>query len=221
MLQFMRKHAKFFYVFFFLIIISFIFFYVGPVDKSTTVPVAEIGKEKITVEEYWRAYDRAMRTYREIYKEKFDAEMEKNLKVKEEVLDALIDEKILLFAARDIGITVSDEELKEAIMNEQSFMNNGVFDRGIYLRVLQLNRITPEYFENAKRRELMIVKTKRLIAESVDLTGSELNKIPGDEQIAKAFRQAVLFEKKEKAVKSYVNSIKKQLGLTINTQLIS
>lgn len=221
MLQFMRKHAKFFYVFFFIIIISFIFFYVGPVDKSTTVPVAEIGKEKITVEEYWRAYERALRTYRDIYKEKFNDEMEKTLKIKEEVLNALIEEKVLLLAARDIGITVSDEELKDAIINEPSFMRNGVFDREVYLRTLQLNRLSPETFENAKRRELTVVKTKMLIAESVDLTDNELNKIPGDEQIAKAFRQAILFEKKEKAVKSYVNGIKKELSITINTQLIS
>lgn len=221
MLQFMRKHAKFFYVFFFIIIISFIFFYVGPVDKSTTVPVAEIGKEKITVEEYWRAYERALRTYRDIYKEKFNDEMEKTLKIKEEVLNALIEEKVLLLAARDIGITVSDEELKDAIINEPSFMRNGVFDREVYLRTLQLNRLSPETFENAKRRELTVVKTKMLIAESVDLTDNELNKIPGDEQIAKAFRQAILFEKKEKAVKSYVNGIKKELSITIHTQLIS
>ncbi len=221
MLQFMRKHAKFFYIFFFLIIISFIFFYVGPVDKSTSIPVAEIGKEKITLEEYWRTYDRARDLYRDIYKEKFDEELEKKLKLKEKVLDSLIEEKVLLLAAKDLGIKVKDEELEEAITHEQAFTRNGIFDKEVYLRTLQLNRITPEMFENAKRQELTLIKMKRLIGESVDLTDSEIKQLPGDEQTAKALRQAILLDKREKAVMSYVDGLKKQMKIKINTQLIS
>lgn len=221
MLYFMRKHAKFFYVFFFLIIISFIFFYVGPIDKSTTVPVAEIGKEKITLEEYWRTYERARDFYRDLYKEKFDEELEKKLKLREKVLDSLIEEKVLLLAAKDLGIKVKDEELEEAITHEQAFTRNGVFDREIYLRTLQLNRITPELFENAKRQELTLIKMKRLIGESVDLTDSEIKQVTGDEQTIMAFRQAVLLDKREKAIKSYVEGLKKQMKIKINAQLIS
>jgi len=221
MLQFMRKHAKFFYVFFFLIIISFIFFYVGPVDKSTTVPVAEVGKEKITLEEYWKTYDRARDLYRDIYKEKFDEDMEKKLRLKERVLDSLIDEKVLLLAARDVGIKVKDEELEEAIINDPAFTRDGTFDRDVYLRTLQLNRITPELFENAKRQELTLGKIRKLIGESIDLTDSEIKQIRGDEQTAKALGQAVLLDKREKAIKSYVDGIKKQMKIKINTQLVS
>lgn len=221
MLQFMRKHAKYFYVFFFLIIISFIFFYVGPIDKSTTIPVAEIGKEKITLEEYWRTYERARDFYRDIYKEKFDEELEKKLKLREKVLDSLIEEKVLLLAAKDLGIKVKDEQLEEAIMHEQAFTRNGVFDREIYLRTLQLNRITPELFENSKRQELTLIKMKRLIGESVDLTDSEIKQITGDEQTIRALRQAVLLDKREKAIKSYVDGLKKQMKIKINAQLIS
>lgn len=221
MLQFMRKHAKYFYVFFFLIIISFIFFYVGPIDKSTTVPVAEIGKEKITLEEYWKTYERARDFYRDIYKEKFDEELEKKLKLREKVLDSLIEEKVLLLAAKDLGIKVKDEELEEAITHEQAFTRNGVFDREIYLRTLQLNRITPELFENAKRQELTLIKMKRLIGESVDLTDSEIKQVTGDEQTIMALRQAVLLDKREKAIKSYVDGLKKQMKIKINAQLIS
>lgn len=221
MLYFMKKHAKYFYVFFFLIIISFIFFYVGPIDKSTMVPVAEIGKEKITLEEYWKTYERARDFYRDIYKEKFDEELEKKLKLREKVLDSLIEEKVLLLTAKDLGIKVKDEELEEAITHEQAFTRNGVFDREIYLRTLQLNRITPELFENAKRQELTLIKMKRLIGESVDLTDSEIKQITGDEQTIMALRQAVLLDKREKAIKSYVDGLKKQMKIKINAQLIS
>lgn|SRR5574340_231797 len=221
MLKAMRKHAKFFYVFFFIIILSFIFWGVGTVDKSTAVPVAEIGKEKITLEEYGRAYDRAVSFYRDIYKEKFNDEMEKKLKLREGVLDSLIDERALLIAARSIGMVVSDEELEEAIRNEPSFTKSGVFDRDIYMRVLQINRITPEYFENIKRYELILVKMKRLIGEAFELTDGEMRQITGDEQTAKASMQKLLFDKRQKAVKSYVEGIKKQIKVKVNTYLIS
>lgn len=220
MLRAMRKHAKFFYVFFIMIIVSFIFWGVGTVDKSTAVPVAEIGKEKITVEEYGRAYDRAVDFYRDMYKEKFNEEMEKKLKLREEVLNSLIDEKVLMIAARNIGMAVSDEELEEAIKNEQGFTRNGVFDRDIYMRILQINRITPEYFENVKRYDLTLLKMKRLIGEAVDLTNDEMRPVTGDEQTVKAFRQALLFDKRQKAVKSYIEGLKKQTKIKINTQLI-
>lgn len=221
MLHFMRKHAKFFYVFFFLIIISFIGFYAGPLDKSTTIPLAEVGKERITLEDYYRTYDRAKNLYRDIYKEKFDEEMEKKLRLKEKVLDTLIEEKVLLLAAKEIGIIVKDEELEEAITHEQAFTRNGIFDREIYLRTLELNRITPEMFENAKRQELTLAKIRKIIGESVDLTESEIKQIPGDEQTKKAFMQALLLDKRDKAVKSYVEGLKKQMKIKINTQLIS
>jgi peptidyl-prolyl cis-trans isomerase D len=221
MLRAMRKHAKFFYVLFFIVILSFIFWGVGTVDKSTAVPVAEIGKEKITLEEYGRAYDRTVNFYRDMYKEKFNDEMEKKLKLREKVLDSLIDERVLMIAATSIGMTVSDEELEEAIRNEPQFTRNGVFDRDIYIRILQINRITPEYFENIKRYELMLLKVKRLIGEVFELTDSEMKQITGDEEAARASREALLFDKRQRAVKSYVEGVKKQIKVKVNDYLIS
>lgn len=221
MLKAMRKHAKFFYVLFFIVILSFIFWGVGTVDKSTGVPVAEIGREKITLEEYWRTYDRMRDFYRETYKEKFDEEMEKKLKLKEKVLDSLIDERVLLLAAKNTGIKVKDAELQEAIMNDPAFTRGGVFNRDIYLRTLQLNRITPEFFESMKRQELTLLKMRRLIEESVDVTDADMKQVSGDEQTVKALSQVILLDKREKAVKSYVEGLKQNMKIKVNTQLIS
>jgi peptidyl-prolyl cis-trans isomerase D len=217
----MRKHAKFFYIFFFLIIISFIFFYVGPIDQSATLPVAEIGKEKITLDEYGRVYEKTRELYRDIYKEKFNEDMEKKLKIKENVLASLIEEKILFIVAKEMKITVKDDEVAEAVMNEPAFTRDGVFDRDIYLRTLQLNRITPEFFENAKRQELTLMKIKRFIGESVDLTGTEVTQVSTDEKTAVTLKQAVLLDKRERAIISYIEGFKKQIKIKINDQLIS
>ena len=122
----MRKHAKYFYVLFVIIIITFVFWGVGTVDKTGSVEViAEVGQHKITVEEYWKAYDRTFRFYKEVYKDAFNEKMQKDLK--EKVLDSLMDEKVLLIASKEAGISVSDEELQDSISGERGLFKERGF----------------------------------------------------------------------------------------------
>src|SRR4030042_3393953 len=145
----MRHHAKYFYVLFFIVILSFLFWGVGTVDKTSSGGiVAEVGKQKITQEEYYRAYDNAFKFYKDLYKEKFNEETQKKMKLKDTVLDSLIGNRVLLIAASKNGISVSDEELNQAIMNEPAFLKNGAFDNQIYQNTLRLSRLTPEVYES-------------------------------------------------------------------------
>ena len=224
MLRGMRKHAKYFYVLFFIVILSFIFWGVGTVDKTGSVEVvAEVGKNKITAEEYWKTYDRIYRFYREVYKDKFDEETEKKMNLKEGVLDSMINERVLLMAAKEAGVTASDEELQESIARDPAFMKNGVFNKEVYLNRLRLGRMTPEVFENTKRQELTLTKMKQLIEVSVDATDidAQLPQTQVNEQAEKMIRQAMLADKKEKALKSYVEGLKKNIKIKVNKQLIT
>jgi len=222
MLKLMRKHQKFFYIFFIIIILSFIYWGVGTVDKTGKLEiVAEVGKYKITGEEYWETYERAYRFYREIFRDKFDEKMEKDLK--EKVLDSLITEQVLFIAAKDAGIVLTDKELQESIMNDPAFMKNGVFDKQVYLNRLRLNRITPEQFENSKQKELIVLKMRHLIEESVDVPdiGSVPEQLSGDERSTKMLTDVLLNDRKERALRSYIEGIKKELKIKINRDLIS
>jgi hypothetical protein len=224
MLQGMRKHAKYFYVLFFIVILSFIFWGIGPKDISNGVEiVAEVGKYKITAEEYWKVYDGVYRFYRELYKDKFNEEMEKNLKLKEKVLDQMINERVLLIAAQEEGIETSDEELQDAISRDPAFMKNGVFDKDVYLNRLKLSRMTPELFENLKRQELTLNKMRRMIELTVDVTDidSATLQASGNEQLASMLGQTMLNDKKEKAMQSYIEGLKKQIKIKANKQLIT
>jgi len=185
--------------------------------------VAEVGKHKITAEEYWRSYENVNRFYREIYKEKFNEEMEKKLNLKEKVLDSMIQERVLLVAAKEEGIGITDKELQEAITHEPAFMRNGVFDKSIYVNRLKLMRITVEEYENAKRQELTLNKMRHLIELSVDVPdmSANLQKLSGDEKSMNMLREAMLSEKKEKALRSYVEGLKRDIKIKIDTKLIS
>jgi peptidyl-prolyl cis-trans isomerase D len=221
MLHFMRKHAKYFYVFFFLIIISFIFFYVGPVDDSGPRSLAEIGKERISITEFWRAYDNTRESYREIYKEKFDAEMEQKLNLKETVLMQLVSSKILYVAARDMGLKVTDDELREAITSEPAFQREGKFRQDVYQRTLQLNRITTTYYEDKLREDLLVRKITRLIEASIEISDEDVLQIQGNEDFARQIREAMLREKKAKAVDAFIQGLRDKYKVIMRAELIA
>lgn len=212
MLKAMRKHAKFFYILFFIVILSFIFWGVGTVDKSTNVTVAEVDKEKISLEEYWVTYDRLREFYRDTLKENFTDEVEKQINLKQKVLDILIDERVLLIAAKKAGIKVSEKELEEAITNDPAFMRDGIFNRDVYLRTLELNRMTPQLYESMKKKEITLLKMKRLISESVDTP-----QLAGQDE---SLKQAMLAGFREGAIKSYIEGLKRSMRIKVNQQLL-
>jgi peptidyl-prolyl cis-trans isomerase D len=222
MLKMMRHHAKYFYVLFFIVILSFLFWGVGTVDKTSSGGiVAEVGKQKITQEEYYRAYDNAFKFYKDLYKEKFDEEMQKRLKLKDTVLDSLIGNRVLQLAAVENGIRVSDEELNEAITNEPAFMKNGVFDEQVYHNILRQSRITPEMYEPMKRQELVITKMTRLIELAFSPPVIDLSNVSADEQTLKAMKDSLINDARNKAVKSYIDAYKKSVKVKEYRQLIS
>lgn len=219
MLQSMRKHAKFFYVLFFIVILSFIFWGVGTNDKSATLSIAEVGNEKIPAEDYWRAYELVRASYRDNYKGQFNEEMEKKLNLKEKVLNELIEEKVLLITAKEIGISVSDAEVQETIVNDQRFIRDGMFRKEIYFKTLELNRLTPDMFENSIKQQMTLTKMQRLIWSVVDINPLDIKDVP--EKDADVKRQLLMLEKSNAAMISFVEAARQRLNVKVRTDLIS
>jgi peptidyl-prolyl cis-trans isomerase D len=221
MLKAMRHHAKYFYVLFFVVILSFIFWGVGTVDKSGNGQiVAEVGKYRISAQEYARVYDNMIKFYRDLYKEKFDEEMQKKLNLKEKAINTLVDQIVLLIAAQENGITVSDSELQEAIVNEPAFMKDGVFDGNVYQNVLRYSQLTPATYEAKKRDDLMVQKMTRLIAMSAIPPVTGLDSISADDRTKKMIAEAAMNETREKTVQAYVEGLKRKIKVKINTELL-
>lgn len=221
MLKAMRHHAKYLYFLFFIVILSFIFWGVGTVDQSSNAQiVAEVGKYKISAQDYGRIYDNYYRFYRDVYKEKFDEEMQNKLKLKDKAIETLVGQTILLIAAEEIGIKVSDSEVKEAILNEPAFARNGAFDSEIYQNTLRISRLTPGMYESKKREELIIQKMSRLIQTAAITPDAGFDNISADEQTRNMIRDAMKKDADEKVVRSYIEGMKKRLKVKINTQLL-
>jgi len=220
MLKSMRRHARYFYVLFVLVIVSFIFWGVGGVDNDSARPaLVSIGEDRIYPDEYWRTYERNEQMMRELYPDKFDEKMREELKKR--VLEEMVDQRVLLHAALQAGITVSDKELEESIVNDPSFTRQGGFDKNIYLRTLELNRLTPKMFEEMKRNSLLSEKMARLVTESVDATPADLSGLKADDATGDILAQLRAGQKKEQALKSYIEGVKKRMNIEVNQDLIS
>ncbi|MBF0541321.1 MAG: SurA N-terminal domain-containing protein [Nitrospirae bacterium] len=222
MLIFMRKHAKFFYVLFVVIIVSFIFFYVGPTHEKENVAVIEVGGKKIFLVDYWRIHDNLKNYFKNVYKEKFDAEMEKNLNIKDKAIELIVGNEILLIAAERFGIETSDYELNDAIVNDPAFKRDNVFREDVYNKVLQMNRMTVGFFESKRREELTVEKVKRFIAMSSGFSVSDLPKtIADDKKMLETIMPQLVMDSKEKTITSYINSMKKTIPIKINREMLS
>lgn len=217
MLQSMRKHAKFFYFLFFMIIISFVFWGVGGLDQPSAVSVAEIDGERITAEEYWRVYENTRQFYREQLKGQFSEEFEKKLNLKETVLNRMIEDAVLLITAKKLGLTVSDNELQDYIVKDPKFIRDGIFRKDVYIKTLQLMRVTTDKYENSLREQILMTKVKRLIESAVDI--APLDAKGGESQNIEAL-QTQLTAKRQQALISYIEGMKQKMKIKINKEHI-
>jgi peptidyl-prolyl cis-trans isomerase D len=217
----MRKHAKYFYVLFFVVIISFVFWGVGTQDKEQALNLADIGNERISKEEFWRAYEFQRENLRNTYKGLDFDEIEKKYDLKNRVLNSLIEDKVLQISAGEIGLTVSDKELQESIRATPSFMRDGVFRNEIYVRVLSFYRWTPEYYEALRRNEMLATKMRMLIVSGVDANEADIAALKIDASKSEMVKQMALLAKRQAALKSYVDGAKAKMQVKIRMDLIS
>lgn len=219
----MQSH-KFFTVFVLgaitiMISVAFIFWGIGPKDNVQTAFVASVEDEKITIDEYWRAYDSEVNRLKE--QKKSPEEIEK-LNLKDRVLATMVNRMVLVAAASKAGITVTEKELQDAIVTAPYFQKNGVFDPEVYKRALKLNRLTTQSFENTIRNDLIISKMSNLIGETAELSAEELQllesmNIENKDQLRSIFRSS----KSNQAVQAYIESIKQHMDIQIKKDLIS
>lgn len=189
--------------------------------------VATVGDQSVSVDEFKRAYEN---TYR-FYKEKVPGEF-KDETIKQYVVEQLVDQRVWLIAAHDMGLSVSDEELRNSIMQIPDFQKNGRFDPEHYQRLLAANHLTPAMFEAVQAKELLSLKARMLVSDAVALTPAELAEAQAlmlrqqDPDPAKAAAakeraiQDVLFQKQQRTLTAYAQSLKATLPVTIKRELL-
>jgi hypothetical protein len=185
--------------------------------------VASVGDLPITRDEYRRTYENTYRFYKENVQGDFKDDM-----LKQFVLEGLIENKLWTLAAEEMGLQVTDDELRDDILSRSEFQRNGAFDPDLYRRIVAANRLTPAMFESLHATELLREKARAVVRDSVALTPAEIA-----EAQALMARQAqpqtganqrilhdFLFQKQQRALMAYKESMKSRIPIEVHKELL-
>jgi peptidyl-prolyl cis-trans isomerase D len=177
MLDFLRKRKRHWIIVFFVFIIAAVFaLFVGSgkLRDSGAGEVAEVNGEVISQREFALSYQRALERYREMFKGSLNEEMIKGLNIKGNLLEELIQKKLVLQEARRLGLTASDDDVANQLMKVPEFQVGGRFNKEQYLRVLQANRLYPVQFEEDQRDQITLSRLYSVIIDSVQVSEADV-----------------------------------------------
>nr|HDM59377.1 hypothetical protein [Bacillota bacterium] len=178
----MRKHLKKLSLVLWIVIAAFvgtIFLVWGAGNRGVRggakSVIASVNGEEITPREYQSTMRRYVDYYRSIYKDRLTPEMLKNLNLRSRVMQGLIRRHLLLQEADRLGIVVSDAEVRSVIEKTPVFQDeNGKFSPERYMRLLSMQRLSPEVYENSVRLSQKLTKLEDLIRATVRVTDDEV-----------------------------------------------
>ena len=213
-----------------LITITVTFVIVGAWDYqgSRANIVAEVGPYEISIDEYRRTKNNISRFYREQLK---------NEDIKEEVvqqlaINSLIQAKTWSILADQLELSISPEELLDAVVAQKEFHQDGKFNPLYYERLLKANRTTPQEYEHQKTDQLVSDRARLLVMESTTLTPAELKEVKelaarqaseGSEPDAvtvERVKQQFLFQKKQRAVQAFQAQLHAKADVQIHEELL-
>jgi peptidyl-prolyl cis-trans isomerase D len=176
MLRILREHASSWMLKGILILVAVTFISWGGyslIREKKVNYVAKVNGVTLEWKEYNDAFQNAVKQYREALGSSFSEKMIEELHLKDKILDDLIAKILILQEVKRLGLSIPDEELREAIESVPAFQVNGQFDKRNYERFLRLSRMTPEEFEQSQRESLLISKAVSLIKTNAGKVSEE------------------------------------------------
>jgi peptidyl-prolyl cis-trans isomerase D len=168
MITWMQKHRKYLVITIWVSTIAFVgagFVGWGAYDfnNDRSGAVAKVGDRKISIKEFQQAYSNFYGYYNNMMGGKLDQETANKLKLDELTLSNLINQTLLLSYADEIGLTVLEEEVQQAIVDDESFQVGGKFNKDRYFESLKGARLQPSEFEASLKKQILIKKVSELL----------------------------------------------------------
>ncbi len=157
-----------------LIIIVFALFGISNYENEITVSVANINGVDITQREYQNEYQRERSRLQSMYGENFDIELLGEQRVKQGVVDRLVETELLYQTGVDQGFRVSDAQLSLSIRDIEAFQGDNGFDSENYRRALSMQGMQPAEFEAYYRRAIFVDQNQTGIINSSFSTVNEI-----------------------------------------------
>ena len=169
-----------------LIVLSFVFAGVSSyVSSSGVTAAAEVNGEEISQQDVERAYQSQRARLEAQFGESIGALFSDENYLRDfrlNVLDRLIADTLVLQKAEELGLRVSDKQIREAIVQMPEFQTAGTFDNERYLMLLRQNGFQPASFSNYMRQQM----TREQLARAVSASDFAL---PAEVTLANALQQ--------------------------------
>ena len=177
MLKAMRKNVKSLAPVLWIVIATFIIaiFAVwggaGRIGEGGTVGIiATVGGERITAAEYTTVLRQRLEQLKAQVKE-LNRGIIQQFNLPQRVLEEMIQQKLMLQMADDLGLSASDKELRDKITSDPRLQRDGQFiGAEEYQKLLTWNRIPVAEFEAELRREIVLTKLVQVLTAGVAVT---------------------------------------------------
>lgn len=176
---FRRQHSRLKWIW---IVVIFIFsvtlvtLYI-PVTEVTHINlssnVASVGDEIITAREFQNVYH----GYVDQLGSEMTPELLEALGYHDSILNAIIDEYVMIAEAKRLGLEVSARELRQAILENPTFQDQGAFiGMELYRQLIEQNGMTVAEFEDSLKNQLLVQKMYEFLTAPMALTDHEVEK---------------------------------------------
>ena len=147
----------------------------GNSNSGAQATVVTVNGDSVSAVTFDRAYRSAVEQTRRMAGERWSEELPRILRLREQVVERLVEERLVARGAAREGIVVSDAELADQIMRIGAFQEGGRFSRDRYVRLLALTQppMTPADFEADFRTELVTQRLQGLITAAAKVTEGE------------------------------------------------
>lgn len=171
-----KKHSTLIQIVVGIIVIVFVFWGFGAADlfSNNTTPLTVNG-EDVTRLQFNRAYNNAIDRLSEQFQGNPPKGFAEKVNLKGQVISQLIRTTLLRQGARDMGIVVSNEEIRRAVESQPAFQEDGVFSMDRYQKVLAANRdnpMTPTVFEKQLRVDRLSTLAVTAVEEFASVNGN-------------------------------------------------
>lgn len=171
------------------LIFSFALWGIGdPLSTLTSNDVVEVGDEKITVNEFAQSFEMEFRQSQARFGETFTKELAVQFGFGNQVISQMADRKAFDVEAKNLGLRVTDDELRNYIMSFPSFQDEtGTFNRSYFEQMAGGQGYSVQQFEELMRADLVrgqFVEAIMNNIETPDIAANTLTKYTTEKRIA-------------------------------------
>ena len=175
MLDLMRKHAYSWMTRAVVIVLIGVFAFWGVSTGMFTriKPVATVNGRQILTKDVDQQAQQLRRRLEQMYGPEAAAALAR-YNVREQALEQLIDQQLVLDEANRLGLRISDAALEQMIEAQTAFQVNGHFDLAIYQTALRSENMRPADFESEVRLDMLQQLMQRMVTRTVEISDAEM-----------------------------------------------